>query len=147
MLNAEQVSHHPPLTAYNIDCASKGISFEGHCAQKTSFSSGAIVVKQIGHGIIRLRLPSGTEETYLVTLPKLQVAGLFYGAPYVELSEKSYIQASTGYQATIEYKGKGESPCVVVSIEADEFVQVTFPESPILSSPTSPRPPPLLSTR
>ncbi|KAM0747745.1 protein KES1 [Meredithblackwellia eburnea MCA 4105] len=106
-LVAEQVSHHPPITAYHLENSSKGVSFEGHCAQKTSFSGRTIVVKQVGHGIVRVNLPDGTVEKYLVTLPKLVIEGLWYGAPYVELSEHSYIQASHGLTTTIEYKGKG----------------------------------------
>lgn len=37
-LVVEQVSHHPPITAYYIANPSRGITLEGHNAQKTSFS-------------------------------------------------------------------------------------------------------------
>jgi Oxysterol-binding protein len=37
-LVVEQVSHHPPITAYHIANKSRGISLQGHNAQKTSFS-------------------------------------------------------------------------------------------------------------
>jgi len=106
-LVVEQVSHHPPITAYYLENASKGISLQGHNAQKTSFSSGSIIVKQIGHAILTVNLPSGKKEKYLITLPRLRIDGLWYGSPYVELSETSYIASSTGFVSTIEYKGKG----------------------------------------
>lgn len=106
-LVSEQVSHHPPITAYHIDCPAKGISFQGHCAQKTSFSAGTITVRQIGHSLLRVQLTDGTEETFLVTLPKLSIAGLIYGKPYVELADSSSIQSSSGYTVQIDYKGKG----------------------------------------
>lgn len=37
-LAAEQVSHHPPITAYLVENLSKRVSFQGHCAQKVSLS-------------------------------------------------------------------------------------------------------------
>ena len=37
-LIVEQVSHHPPITAYYISNASRKIALQGHSAQKTSFS-------------------------------------------------------------------------------------------------------------
>jgi oxysterol-binding protein-related protein 9/10/11 len=42
-LVVEQVSHHPPITAYFIENKSKGLVLQGHNAQKTSFSAGAII--------------------------------------------------------------------------------------------------------
>ena len=43
----------------------------------------------------------------MITLPKLKIEGLWYGAPYVELDGTSYIQASHGAVTTIKYSGKG----------------------------------------
>ncbi|KAJ3551917.1 hypothetical protein NP233_g12990 [Leucocoprinus birnbaumii] len=100
-LLVEQVSHHPPITAYVIENKSKGLKLVGHNAQKTSFSSGSIIVRQIGHAILTV---DSTE--YLITLPKLRIDGLWYGSPYIELSDTSYIIGG-GYLSTIEYKGKG----------------------------------------
>jgi hypothetical protein len=76
VLRAEQVSHHPPITAYRLENQKAGITYEGNCAQKTSFSGRTISVKQVGHGLLRLRLPSGEDETYLITLPKLKIEGI-----------------------------------------------------------------------
>ncbi|THH08826.1 hypothetical protein EW145_g2445 [Phellinidium pouzarii] len=106
-LVVEQVSHHPPITAYYISNESKELSLQGHSAQKTSFSGTAIIVKQIGHAILTVNLASGEKETYLITLPRLSIAGLLVGSPYIELSESSYIASSSGYLSTIDYSGKG----------------------------------------
>ncbi|PCH43009.1 Oxysterol-binding protein [Wolfiporia cocos MD-104 SS10] len=106
-LVVEQVSHHPPITAYYIANEAKGISLQGHSAQKTSFSGGSIIVKQIGHAVLTVNLPGGGKEEFLITLPRLRIDGLWYGSPYIELAETSYIQSSTGWLSTIEYKGKG----------------------------------------
>ncbi|KAJ7875368.1 hypothetical protein B0H14DRAFT_2716328 [Mycena olivaceomarginata] len=105
-LLTEQVSHHPPITAYVIENEKKGLKLVGHNAQKTSFSTGSIIVKQIGHAVLTVKLPAGGEEQYLLTLPRLRIDGLWYGAPYIELSEQSYIVGG-GFVGVIEYKGKG----------------------------------------
>ncbi|KAJ7126477.1 hypothetical protein C8R43DRAFT_1029172 [Mycena crocata] len=105
-LLVEQVSHHPPITAYVIENEQKGLKLVGHNAQKTSFSGGSIIVKQIGHAVLTVKLPSGSEEQYLLTFPRLRIDGLWYGAPYIELSETSYIIGG-GFVGVIDYKGKG----------------------------------------
>lgn len=101
------VSHHPPITAYNLTNEKAGINLEGHSAQKTSFSGRTIQVKQLGHAVLRVAKKGGGEDLYLITLPHLVIEGLWYGSPYVELSGTSYISSSTGYLATINYLGKG----------------------------------------
>jgi hypothetical protein len=106
-LIVEQVSHHPPITAYYISNESRKISLQGHSAQKTSFSGGNIIVKQVGHATLTITLPDGQKETYLITLPRLAIEGLWYGSPYIELSDSSYIQSSSGWLSTIKYQGKG----------------------------------------
>lgn len=73
----------------------------GHNAQKTSFSSGSIIVKQIGHAVLTV-----AGEEYLITFPRLRIDGLWYGSPYIELAETSHIVGG-GYTCAIEYKGKG----------------------------------------
>ena len=123
----EQVSHHPPITAYVIENKSKGLALTGHNAQKTSFSSGAIIVKQIGHAVLTIDLEKGKKEEVLITLPKLRIDGLWYGSPYIELWDKTNIQSSSGWSSVVsssvdlilllsphvtryqqlEYKGKG----------------------------------------
>ena len=100
-LVVEQVSHHPPVTAYVIENKSKGLSLTGHNAQKTSFSSGAIIVKQIGHAILTIDLGGGKKEEVLITLPKLRIDGLWYGSPYVELWDKTNIQSSSGWSSVV----------------------------------------------
>jgi hypothetical protein len=125
-LTVEQVSHHPPITAYHIANASRGVILQGHNAQKTSFSGelpvpmaichpltsndlsgGNIIVKQLGHATLTVSLPDGKKEKYLVTLPRLRIEGLWYGSPYIELTDTSYIQSSSGWLSTIKYQGKG----------------------------------------
>ncbi|WFC98045.1 hypothetical protein MYAM1_000767 [Malassezia yamatoensis] len=101
------VSHHPPITAYELQNKAAGVTVEGHSGQKTSFNGRSIVVHQVGHAMLHLDLGNGSKEEYLITLPTLSIDGLWFGSPYIELTDTSYIHSSTGLLATINYSGKG----------------------------------------
>ncbi|KAK6538792.1 Oxysterol binding protein [Orbilia ellipsospora] len=103
-LISEQVSHHPPVTAYSIINEKHGVKLQGYNGQKASFASMTINVKQVG--LARLHIDA-YDEDYLITLPTLHIEGLVYGTPYVELEKSTIIQSSSGYFAKIEYTGKG----------------------------------------
>ncbi|OAA39130.1 Oxysterol-binding protein [Metarhizium rileyi] len=110
-LISEQVSHHPPATAYCIRNDRAGVQLEGYNAQKATFKS-TIIVKQIGHAVLTIPVSSQDkqapeQEQYLITLPSLHIEGLIFGAPFVELDGSSYICSSSGYTAKIDYSGKG----------------------------------------
>lgn len=89
-------------------------------------------MRQIGHATLTVTLPDGAEEQYLITLPRLRIDGLWYGSPYIELTETSYIAQSTrdgksgGWVGQIEYKGKGYFSGKSHSFKAT----LTPPESP-----------------
>lgn len=107
-LIVEQVSHHPPVTAYYIENKKAGVSLQGHSGQKTAFTGTAINVKQSGHAVLTVKPANGQKaEKYLITLPKLRIEGIVWGSPYIELTDSSAIQSDTGYTAQIDYAGKG----------------------------------------
>src|ERR1700759_5752006 len=106
-LVSEQVSHHPPVTAYCITNEKHRIRLQGYNGQKASFSR-TIHVKQIGHALLTLHPPgSDSPETYLITLPALHIESLIYGAPFVELGKFIHIVSSSGYLAKVDFTGKG----------------------------------------
>jgi len=118
-LVSEQVSHHPPVTAYSIWNNQHGVRLQGYNAQKASFKT-TINVKQVGHALLHL---DAYNEDYLITLPSLHIEGLITGSPYVELNGSTYIQSSSGYTARIDYSGKGW-----VSGKKNTFSAVLYPE-------------------
>ncbi|KOS22238.1 Protein KES1 [Escovopsis weberi] len=108
-LISEQVSHHPPATAYCIRNDKTGMQLEGYNAQKATFKS-TIIIKQLGHAVLTIPVGSGDDaqlERYLITLPSLHIEGLLFGAPFIELDGSSYITSSSGFTAKIDYSGKG----------------------------------------
>lgn len=102
-LISEQVSHHPPVTAYCILNKQHGVRLEGYNAQKASFGR-TINIKQVGHAMLHLEKYN---ETYLFTLPALHIEGLISGSPFVELEKSTYIVSSTGFTSKIDYSGRG----------------------------------------
>ena len=118
-LVSEQVSHHPPVTAYCIWNSQHGVRLQGYNAQKASFKT-TINVKQVGHALLHL---DAFDEDYLITLPSLHIEGLITGSPYVELNGSTYIQSTSGYTARIDYSGKGW-----VSGKKNTFSAVLYPE-------------------
>lgn len=91
---------------------------EGYNAQKASFSR-TIHVKQIGHALYTI---PALNETYLITLPNLHIEGLYFGSPFVELNDKTFITSSTGFTAKIDYSGKGW-----MSGKKNSFTAIMYP--------------------
>jgi hypothetical protein len=57
----------------------------------------SIIVKQVGHAVLSVDVKTGEPEEYLITFPKLRIDGLWYGSPYIELTETSHIVGSNGW--------------------------------------------------
>ncbi|KAH3663999.1 hypothetical protein OGAPHI_004713 [Ogataea philodendri] len=104
LLVSEQVSHHPPITAYAIENKTNKTVLQGYNGVRAFMSTTALNVRQYGHALLEYQ---NLKETYLITLPPLHIEGILMAAPFVELEQKSYIQSSAGYVAVIEYSGKG----------------------------------------
>jgi hypothetical protein len=52
----------------------------------------------------------------------LHIEGLIFGAPFIELNDKTYITSSSGYTAKIDYSGKGW-----LSGKKNSFVATLYP--------------------
>lgn len=102
-LIAEQVSHHPPISAYNIWNDDHGISMRGNITPKTYFSS-TVHIERKGYSIFHI---DAFDEDHLITMPKMHVEGLMSGQLNPELSGCSYIKSSAGFTTKIEYFYKG----------------------------------------
>lgn len=104
VLLSEQVSHHPPITAYSIFNDTNGVELEGYNGIKASISATSMNVRQFGHAILKYKQ---LNEEYLITLPPLHIQGLLVASPFVELDGKVYLQSSSGLIAVIEFSGRG----------------------------------------
>jgi hypothetical protein len=102
-LVVEQVSHHPPITAYRIRNEKHRITMEGYHFQKTVFR-GRPCIDRIGHVMLHL---DAFDEDYLITLPGMHLEGLIPPPPYPEIDGRSFIVGSNGMRAEIDYTGRG----------------------------------------
>jgi oxysterol-binding protein-related protein 9/10/11 len=99
-LVAEQVSHHPPVTACHIRNGARGVSSSGFVAQEMSFSlSDGVTVRQHGFALVR---DERHGESHLMTMPTLRIRGLASGRTHVELEGPCYISSSSGFLSRID---------------------------------------------
>ena len=61
----------------------------------------SIIVKQVGHAVLTVNLKEREPEEYLITFPKLRIEGLWYGSPYIELTETTNIVGSNGWTTLV----------------------------------------------
>jgi hypothetical protein len=75
----EQTSHHPPVSAWYVDCPEKGISARGydHLAAKFTGTSVRVTAGLHNHGIF-VSLKKWDEE-YQLTHPAAHLGGLLRG--------------------------------------------------------------------
>ncbi|KAH0540230.1 hypothetical protein KQX54_014870 [Cotesia glomerata] len=100
---AEQVSHHPPVSAFYAEHRDKKICFNAHVWTKSKFLGLSIGVHNIGKGWINL-LEYG--EEYVLTFPNGYGRSILT-VPWIELGGTTTITcAQTGYQATIDFLTK-----------------------------------------
>lgn len=102
-LVAEQVSHHPPITAMAIIDDEHGIRADGYARVEMTFSS-SVDIRQIGHAIVSI---DKYNEQYLVPLPDVKVRGFLSGRLYPEVLGTYTIVSSSGYVSEMTFSGAG----------------------------------------
>jgi hypothetical protein len=102
-LAAEQVSHHPPITAVYMWDKENGISGEGYTCVEMKFA-GSIDVKQAGHALVHI---DKYDEDHLIPLPNLRVKGFLSGKLYPELYGVYHIVSSSGFVSELRFEGEG----------------------------------------
>jgi hypothetical protein len=101
-LIAEQVSHHPPVTACYLSNEKHGVRAQGFTQQEITFS-GNVNIKQKGYVLLHL---DKVEEDYLIPVPDVKVKGLLGGTPYPELQGNYSLISSSGYISRLTFAGK-----------------------------------------
>ncbi|KAL1022441.1 hypothetical protein UPYG_G00027650 [Umbra pygmaea] len=100
---AEQVSHHPPISAFYAECLSKKIQFNAHIWTKSKFLGMSIGVHNIGQGCVSCL---EHDEHYILTFPNGYGRSILT-VPWVELGGECNITCSkTGYSASIVFHTK-----------------------------------------
>ncbi|XP_046976050.1 oxysterol-binding protein-related protein 8 [Vanessa cardui] len=99
---AEQVSHHPPVSAFYISNRKEGFVIEGSLLARSKFYGNS--TSAILEGCARIHLLNWG-ETYITTAPYAHCKGIVIGTLSMELGGKIHIICQeTGYQADVEFK-------------------------------------------
>jgi len=105
---AEQLSHHPPHSAFVYYNAKRGYALNANLAPTYVTFKGNSAETHI-QGILRLHVfgKKFDEEIYEMTYPSMIVKGILFGALTYEVVGKTIIRClSTGYEAEFDFKQK-----------------------------------------
>ncbi|KAA3680521.1 oxysterol-binding protein-related protein 9/10/11 [Paragonimus westermani] len=102
--HAEQVSHHPPVTAFYFECPAYQMELNSSVHAKSKFQGMSVSVTMVGKTV--LRLGEHNNEEYHFTLPTAYARSILT-VPWVELGDKVNIQCpQTGYSANVAFLTK-----------------------------------------
>ncbi|KAM4676147.1 oxysterol-binding protein-related protein 8 isoform 2-T2 [Discoglossus pictus] len=110
---AEQVSHHPPVSAFYVSNRKDGFCLSGSILAKSKFYGNSLSALLEGEG--RLTFLNRGED-YAMSMPYAHCKGILYGTMTLELGGNVTITCEkTGYSAILEFKLKpflGSEDCV-----------------------------------
>lgn len=105
----EQTSHHPPVSAFFVDCPGKGITARGFDQLSAKFTGTGIRVTPGEHNLgIFIDLAARDNEQYQLTHPAAHLGGLLRGALSVTVGDHCYITcARTKIKTILQYMEEG----------------------------------------
>jgi hypothetical protein len=105
----EQTSHHPPVSAFYVDCPEKGIIARGYDQLSAKFTGTSIRVVPGAHNLgIFIELQNRGGEQYHLTHPAAYLSGLLRGALSVSVADTCFITcAKTKIKVILEYLEEG----------------------------------------
>jgi hypothetical protein len=105
----EQTSHHPPVSAFFVDCPEKGISARGFDQLSAKFTGTGIKVTPGEHNLgIFLNLAARDNEQYQLTHPAAHLGGLLRGSLSVTVGDHCYITCpKTKIKTILQYVEEG----------------------------------------
>ncbi|KAK3985601.1 putative oxysterol-binding protein [Cladorrhinum sp. PSN332] len=105
----EQTSHHPPVSAFYIDCPEKGLHAKGFDQITAKFTGTSIKVSPGEHNLgIFITVDRRGNETYQLTHPAAHLGGILRGALSVSVGDTAYITCpKTKLKAILRYYDEG----------------------------------------
>eukprot|EP01135_Chromosphaera_perkinsii_P001192 Nk52_evm3s161 gene=Nk52_evmTU3s161 len=99
----EQVSHHPPVSAFYFENRTRGLCLNGHIWTKSKFYGNSVGSVLVGKSSLYLL---GLNEEYEMTYPSCYARSIFT-TPKMEFGGGTYIFCKkTGYRSDIVFKSK-----------------------------------------
>lgn len=88
----EQTSHHPPVSAFFVDCPVKGVSAYGFDQLSAKFTGTSVRVTPGAHNLgIFINLQHRDNEEYRLTHPAAHLAGMLRGSLSITVADVCYI--------------------------------------------------------
>ncbi|RSH88673.1 hypothetical protein EHS25_002900 [Saitozyma podzolica] len=104
---AEQVSHHPPVSAFFYVSPKNGLLVTGELKPKSKFLGNSAATIMEGEDRIRL-LNKPEDGEYVITMPNTYARGILFGKLILELCDVSAIHnPQTEYHCDVDFKAKG----------------------------------------
>jgi len=102
---SEQVSHHPPVSAFYASNRSVGLAINGYVNFRSKFMGNSTAAIMDGEAVLYfLRIPG---ESYTITFPTAYARGILWGTLLMEIGGTVSITCEkTGLQTEIEFKTK-----------------------------------------
>ena len=102
---SEQVSHHPPTSAYFYANPEHGIVATGNFSPRPKFLGNSIV--SVMNGETKMYFLNHPQEEYIFTYPNIYARGLLFGTTFLEIGDDSTIKCeSLDLVAEINFKVK-----------------------------------------
>ncbi|KAL3470188.1 hypothetical protein BJX99DRAFT_239928 [Aspergillus californicus] len=105
----EQTSHHPPVSAFYIDCPKTGVSARGFDQISAKFTGTSIRVAPGQHNLgIFINISKRDDEEYQLTHPAAHLGGLLRGALSITVADTCYIVCpKTSIKVILQYLEEG----------------------------------------
>ncbi|GAB1205697.1 hypothetical protein APSETT445_004376 [Aspergillus pseudonomiae] len=141
----EQTSHHPPVSAFFIDCPQRGVSARGFDQISAKFTGTSIRVAPGQHNLgIFVKIAPRDNEEYQLTHPAAHLGGLLRGALAITVSDTCYVTCpKTRIKVILQYLedgwiGRAQNRVEGVVFRYDPDIDTTtkikdVPESDILA--------------
>ncbi|KAI9735963.1 MAG: hypothetical protein M1834_001429 [Cirrosporium novae-zelandiae] len=105
----EQTSHHPPVSAFYINCPEKGITARGFDQLSAKFTGTTIRVAPGAHNLgIFINLKNRDNEEYQLTHPAAHLSGILRGALHVSVADTCFVTCpKTKIKVILNYLDEG----------------------------------------
>lgn len=105
----EQTSHHPPVSAFYIDCPERGVSARGFDQISAKFTGTSVRVAPGQHNLgIFVNIEKRDDEEYQLSHPTAHLGGLLRGALSITVADTCYMTcAKTRTKVILQYLEEG----------------------------------------
>ncbi|KAM0790788.1 hypothetical protein ACM66B_004636 [Microbotryomycetes sp. NB124-2] len=104
---AEQVSHHPPISAWYFASPDTDLELYGELRPKSKFLGNSAATIMEGENKVKF-LSRPEDGEYQITMPNMYARGILFGKMVLELGDQAVVKnEETGLQCDIDFKTKG----------------------------------------